>query len=165
MQNYIQLKNAGLVAVVLVNGSPAIQKKQFDPVLGTLLEPIEEGISLDSLLQQQTSMTDQLADLAAQITDVKAVVADPSASTPFTPRSASKAQVLLVLNATPNGSGGTLYDTYLKYIETAPIPQQIAANIDTWSLDSPSLMVGMAAVGLTPEMAANLMASAAQIVV
>lgn len=75
------------------------------------------------------------------------------------PRKASRAQVLLALHA------AGLYDAFQTYIASAPIPVQIAASEQTWSLDSPNIAVGMAAMGITDAQAADLMSAASQIVV
>ena len=81
------------------------------------------------------------------------------AMTPPAPRTASRAQVLITLHEMG------LYDAYMSYIATAPIPVQIAAGEPTWSLDSPNIQAGIAAMGLSPEQAQAIISQAVTVVV
>ena len=82
---------------------------------------------------------------------------DNYVTTPLQPRSASRAQVLITLHDMG------LYAAYEQYIATAPIPVQIAAGEQTWSLDSPNIQAGIVAMGLTPEQAQQIITAANQV--
>ena len=69
MQNYLQLRDAGLVIVALANGSPAVLLQRFDINTGAPLEIEEQAINLNALQSELDSITTRQDDINALISD------------------------------------------------------------------------------------------------
>ena len=72
MNNYIQLRDSGLVVVASANGSPAILVQKFDANTGAPVDIEEQAVNLDALQSELDSMAARQADITALISDSQA---------------------------------------------------------------------------------------------
>ena len=72
MDNYIQLRDSGLVVVASANGSPAILVQKFDANTGAPVGIEEQTVNLDALQSELDSMAARQADITALISDSQA---------------------------------------------------------------------------------------------
>ena len=72
MDNYIQLRDSGLVVVASANGSPAILVQKFDANTGAPVDIEEQAVNLDALQSELDSMAVRQADITALISDLHA---------------------------------------------------------------------------------------------
>ena len=72
MNNYIQLRDSGLVVVASANGSPAILVQKFDANTGAPVDIDEQAVNIDALQSELDSMAARQADITALISDLQA---------------------------------------------------------------------------------------------
>jgi Sec-independent protein translocase protein TatA len=73
IKNYLDKKAKKLATIIKIMGGYAIAFKKFNPEDGSQLEPEIQTISVDELNKQKEDLQEQIKDIDAILSDIKAL--------------------------------------------------------------------------------------------